>query len=201
MPDTIVAPPTVPPNAAAPAPTAPPVTPPAAETPASTVLTAPETPPAKVVPEKYDLKPPEGALLDSADIERTAAYAKERGLSNEEAQALLERDNTIIVAQMEKQKELLKKTTDGWMAQLKADKEIGGAAFNESAELAKRIVAKYASPELKEALDSTGIGNHPELVRMLVKIGKSMANDKLVPSGNPPPEPKPIENRVYPNLK
>jgi hypothetical protein len=57
--------------------------------------TPPEAKPteAKVVPEKYDLKLPEASLLDASHVEKLTAFAKERGLSNDEAQALLEREN------------------------------------------------------------------------------------------------------------
>ena len=46
-------------------------------------------PAAKVAPEKYDLKLPEGSKLDAKHIEKIAADAKARGLSQEDAQALL----------------------------------------------------------------------------------------------------------------
>lgn len=44
-----------------------------------------------VVPEKYDLKLPDGFEGDPAVVERTAADARELGLSNERAQKLLDR--------------------------------------------------------------------------------------------------------------
>src|SRR5688572_20896218 len=49
-----------------------------------------------VVPEKYDLKLPEGSLLEAAQMEKISAYAKEKGLSNEQAQELLERENDAV---------------------------------------------------------------------------------------------------------
>src|SRR3990172_2365452 len=41
-------------------------------------------------PEKYEIKLPEGSLLDASEIERTVTLAKEQGLSNKTAQALLD---------------------------------------------------------------------------------------------------------------
>ena len=77
-PDPNVQPPVVP---------AAPSVPPAQTPPAEPPKSAPASP-AKIVPEKYDLKIPDGALITPADVERIATFAKERGLSNEEAQAV-----------------------------------------------------------------------------------------------------------------
>lgn len=42
---------------------------------------------------------------------------------------------------------------------------------------------KFGSPELKQYLNETGLGNHPELVRIFANIGKAMSEDGLV-TGN-----------------
>ena len=41
----------------------------------------------------------------------------------------------------------------------------------------------FATPELKKALNETGFGNHPELVRLFVKIGKSLSEDSFTTKG------------------
>lgn len=136
-----------------------------------------------VVPEKYDLKLPDGSQLDAKAIEKVASYAKEKGLTNEQAQALLERENTAVAEFAERQKQEVKAKLESWVNDVKADKEIGGDAFNANAELAKRVIERYATPEFKATLDETGLGNHPELVRVFVRIGRAMAEDQLVLPG------------------
>src|SRR3972149_1235780 len=49
-----------------------------------------------VVPQKYELKLPEGSQLDQARIDSLSAYAKEKGLSNEQAQAILDRESDAV---------------------------------------------------------------------------------------------------------
>lgn len=140
----------------------------------------PAQPPQKVVPEKYDLKLPEGSHLDAAHLEKVSSYAKDKGLSNEEAQAIIDRDNTNIASYADGQNAKLKERQAAWVADSQSDKEFGGEAFPQNAELAKRVIQRFGSDALKTALNDTGLGNHPELLRVFVRIGKAMSEDQLV---------------------
>lgn len=133
-----------------------------------------------VVPEKYDLKLPEGSSLDAGFVEKTAAFAKERGFSQEQAQALLDRDNSIVKDVYDSQKNNLAQKSVEWAAAVKADKELGGEKVNENVEIAKRVIDKYGSEDLKKELNLTGFGNHPEVIRIFSKLGKAMQEDKMV---------------------
>lgn len=152
-----------------------------------------------VVPEKYELKLPEGSLLDASAIEKAAAMAKASGLSNEQAQKLLEHESNSIASFIEGQKQQLKQTSESWARELSVDKEFGGADFEKNAELAKRVVHKFASDGFRKTLNETGLGNHPDLVRTFVRIGKAMSEDKLVLPGSPPANvQKRHEDVLYP---
>lgn len=124
-------------------------------------------------PEKYDLKLPEGSILDESAIERTAEYAKTQGLSSDAAQELLERHSQDVTDHVEKQSEM-------WKSQVKADKEIGGDHMKESVEMARRVVDRFGTDTFKRELEKSGFGNHPEVVRIFAKIGKSMGEDSLI---------------------
>lgn len=130
-----------------------------------------------VAPEKYDFKIPDGSILKPMHVEKIAAYAKAQGFSQEQAQAYLNERHGELSGYVTMQSEK-------WLAEAKLDKEIGGDAFNKNVELAKRYVTRYGSDALKKELDSSGLGNHPELVRMIVKAAKDLnaAEDELVKS-------------------
>jgi len=132
------------------------------------------------VPEKYELKLPEGSLLDASTIEKISAEAREKGLSNEDAQALLDRENMAVAAYHETQMKQVEDIRNGWSKAAEADPEVGGQGFKENVELARRAIERFGSEEFRKALDETGFGNHPEVIRTFVRIGKSMADDKLV---------------------
>jgi hypothetical protein len=165
--------------------------PPAKETPKETAKeTSKETPPASP-PEKFDLKAPENLLLDAkAYMEKTATIAREQGLSQQQAQAMLEHGNTAVSGFVEEQKNLLRKQVEGWEAEVKADKEFGGENLKESMTHAQRFASKYGTPELVKALEQTGFGSFPELFKAFVRAGKAMSNDNFIRSTMPPAEPK-----------
>ena len=190
------APPATAPAAATPpvvATPAPAVTPPAAEpTKVSSPDPANPEPVKPVVPEKYDLKTPEGSPLAPADIERISLYAKEKGLSNETAQVLLNRESEQVVE--------LKNRSNQWVESLKADKEFGGEAFTRNVEHAHRALKAFAPEGFIEVLERTGLGNHPDLVRTFSKIGAAMSEDQLVIPGAQAGGVRPIEEVFYPTM-
>lgn len=82
------------------------------------------------------------------------------------------------------QAESWQKTTEQWAADVKADKEIGGDKLTANLSAAQRALEQFGDPELKEYLDSTGLGNHPALVKAFIKVGKAMSEDKVVTGGH-----------------
>lgn len=176
---------------------APAVPPPASPAPIEPVAAAPAAPAtpaaapaAPKAPEKYDFVLPKDSMLSQGRVDKIAAYAKEQGLSQEQAQGLLNRESEAVSEYQGGLNEAHKqggsewtKRIDAYEAAIVADKEVGGQAAKESAELAKRVISRFATDELKQQLDATGFGSHPELVRLFVRIGKSMGEDALVIPG------------------
>lgn len=131
-------------------------------------------------PAEVELKLPENSLLDANAVERISAYAKQKGLDNTQAQMLLERESEAVSTFRAEQEAALKAKATEWKEELKRDKEFGGEAFTKNAELAMRALKQYADPEFVEVLESTGLGNHPALVKMLCRIGKARGEDSFV---------------------
>lgn len=155
-----------------------------------------------VVPEKYDLKVPEGSRLDPSAVEKIASFAKDKGLSNEQAQVILDREDAAVAGFVDRQTQELKAKPAQWKAEAQSDKEIGGEAFPENVEIAHRAITRFGSETLKQALNDSGLGNHPELIRAFYKIGKAMAEDKFVASGGQNADVKKSAAEVlYPSSK
>lgn len=156
-------------------------------------VSSPPAPP--VVPIKYELKAPEGSFLDAKDVEKIADIARAQGLSQKDAAAFLVEQNKQIDERIDRQ-------SQAWLEEAQNDKEIGGAAFEENALMAKRLVDHFGSDRLKTEMARLGYGNHPELVRLFTKIGKHFANDKAVfpgPTGSGKVE-KSLEEVFYPTM-
>jgi hypothetical protein len=143
--------------------------------------------------EKFSIKLPEGALLDNTAVERIAADAKAQGLSEKQAQWLVERENALLKAQTEA---IEAKKTE-WLELSKADKEIGGANLPKHAELARRVIEKFGSQDFKKMMNESGMGNHPEAIRFIAKIGKAMADDEFVLGAKQPPKQKSAAEVLY----
>lgn len=145
-----------------------------------------------------DLKLPENSSLDNAAIDQVLSFAKEHKLNKEQAQAILEFENKALADFEKSQQDMLKqKSTVDWVNELKADKEFGGEKFAESIKLASNALKKFATPEFVSILESTGLGNNPELNRVFYRIGKAMADDTLVQPGAAAPKQKSIIERLY----
>ncbi|HBN5584605.1 peptidase [Citrobacter freundii] len=132
-------------------------------------------------PEKYEFKPAEGQELDTAALDQFEPIARELNLTNEQAQKMVDLYGSKIMPMVQQQQvEAWQKTTEQWAADVKADKEIGGDKLTSNLSAAQRALAQFGTPELKEYLEGTGLGNHPELVKAFVKVGKAMSEDGMV---------------------
>lgn len=96
-----------------------------------------------------------------------------------------------------------KASVDGWAAQreawrteLAADKDVGPQGMAH----VKTWLDTYGSAELREMLTETGLGDHPLLVRALVKAGKDAGEAPIVPSNGATP-PGPWYDRFYSSVK
>ncbi len=136
-------------------------------------------------PEKYEFKPAEGQELDTSALEQFEPIARELNLTNEQAQKMVDLYGTKIMPMVQQQQaEAWQKTTEQWAADVKADKEIGGDKLTANLSSAQRALDLFGSPALKEYLEGTGLGNHPELVKTFIKIGKAMSEDGMVDGSN-----------------
>ena len=170
------------PLAGAPAPTAAPVPASAAAAPAPAAPPAVAAPPA--APESYTFTAPEGHELDSATADAFAGVAKELGLTQDAAQKVVDKMAPHLA---QRQAEQIKAVHEQWREQSTADKEFGGDKLAENLGLAKKAMDTFASPELKALMNQTGLGNHPEVIRMFVKAGKAISEDSFVAGKDAPP--------------
>lgn len=130
-------------------------------------------------PEKYQpFKAPENSSLNTEVMTEFEGVAKELNLSQEGAQKLLDRLTPKIVAGQSAQiQSFVEKTGAEWANASKADKEIGGDNLEVNLGVAKKAMDAFGSPELTKLLNDTRLGNHPEIIRAFVRIGKAISED------------------------
>ena len=131
-------------------------------------------------PEKYEFQAGEGVELDTEALKDFEPVARELNLTNEQAQKLVDAYPKILAGVQQRQAEAWQAQTEQWAADVKADKEIGGDKLTANLSAAQRALDQFGTSELKEYLNNTGLGNHPDLVKTFVKIGKAMSEDGMV---------------------
>lgn len=137
---------------------------------------------------KYELKMPEGVEFDSKHVEDFTKFSKdELKLPPDQAQKLLEWYGKTVQTNAKSMETVWKETNDGWIKSAREDKEIGGDKFDANLAIAKQALKKFGSPELTEALNYTGAGNHPELIKFFYKVAKATGEDTMTSSDGAAP--------------
>lgn len=181
--------PAAPAPAASPAPAAPAAAPapepkPAEGQPAAPAAPAAPAPKPAEVPEKYEFKAPEGMTLDKPTVEKFSVLAKELKLPQDAAQKLVDLQMNFAKEQGEALRTSYAQTVESWKQEtVKAL----GAGYEQELGFAAKAINKFGTPELKQLLNETGLGNHKELAMLLIKVGKTVGEDNL-PHGKPSAE-------------
>lgn len=161
-----------------------------------------DAPPAKVVPDSYTFTAPEGQSMDAEAVAELSGIAKELGLSQEEGQKVADIGAKLAQKWETKQAETLQKASAEWAAAATADKEYGGDKLEASMTAAKKALTAFGSPELTALLNGSGLGNHPEVIRFMVKAGKAVSEDRMVTGGAGPAgnATESAAQRMYPSM-
>lgn len=147
-------------------------------------------------PAEYVFTAPEGMEYDAETMGVYAEAAREAGLSQEKADLIL---GKLAPHMAEKQAQALVQAREDWAASAKADKEYGGEKLAESLGTAKKALDAFGTPELQTLLNESGLGNHPEIIRFMVRAGRAISQDTFVPAGRQTGEGD--ARRLYPNSK
>lgn len=141
---------------------------------------------------------PEGMELDAKLLESAAPLFKELGLNQEQAQKLVDFQAAQVKASAQEQVSAFEQLKSDWLTQSQSDKEIGGDNFDKNIGAAKAALDAYGSPELRTLMDDYGIGNNPEIIRFMVRVGNTLKED--VPGmGNPSSPEKSRVEQLYPS--
>lgn len=153
-------------------------------------------------PDAYaDFVMPEGVEVDAALLNEATPLFKELGLTQDQAQKLVDFQAKQAQASSESQVDAFNQLMNDWQEQSKNDKEFGGDAFEENVKIAQAAIGKFGTPELKQLLEEHGVGNHPEVIRFMVKVGKLTAEDVPGGTSNQVSKSQSRVDLLYPNDK
>jgi hypothetical protein len=160
-----------------------------AETPEAKIAREAAEVKANEVPETYEAyKLPDGVQVDEALLTKFNATAKELGLTQAQAQKLVDLQAETAAAGETGREEFLaqalKAQSDAWVNEIKSDPELGGAKFDATVSTAVKAISTFFGDDFRQLLNDSGIGNNPALIRGMHKIGLAISEDKLVIPGS-----------------
>ena len=166
-----------------------------------------EAPAAPMVPEAYELTAPEGMTLDADLLAEATPIFKEIGLSNEAASKVLPLAQSLITKTQEATVQQFidqgNQQRKAWLDAAKADPEIGGPQWDATLHTAGRGLDALGYGEgsaLRALLNETGLGNHPEMIKAMAKVGSMVGEDgNFVRADAGAKVELPLEKRLYPN--
>ena len=152
----------------------------------------PEGPVAKPTVGEYTFEPQDGVSLDPAFTAELVTLAQRDGLSPEKTREyaglgvkMLSKWNSTITEKVgETLQQMGAQQRQAWIEEVKADKEFGGNQLNANRAQVRKALDKFGTPELSTFLDASGLGDHPEVLRLLYRVGKRLGEDIFV-SGAP----------------
>jgi hypothetical protein len=154
--------------------------------------------------EYAEFEMPEGFELDSDILAEFTPIALEQGLSQEQAQTLMNMHISAMSKQVMGQEEARVKAetvqAEAWVKEVKDDPTYGGANFEKSSAKAAEFRNAYGDEALSE-LVKTPIGNHPALFKLFAHMGSILADDSIhlgaVQSGSQ--RPRTAAQTLYPD--
>lgn len=132
---------------------------------------------------KYELKMPDGVKVDQELLDALGPKFAAKNLTTRDAQELADDFTKILQERAAKEGQDWANTITKWVDDAKSDKDIGGDKWDATVSSATRAVNKLGTPELREYLNASGGGNHPELIRFMSKVGAMIREDNPASGG------------------
>jgi hypothetical protein len=139
---------------------------------------------------------PKGLERDEETLAWYRAQAHKAGLSPQQAASLYEGWNAYVVGRVQARHEQASlELSREWGPELLPNVELAHRGFLQAANL-----AGLERDEVVTAMEQSGMGDHPLMVRLFHGIGRALAEDELIAGGGPPPRKKTPGEVLYPSL-
>lgn len=143
--------------------------------------------------EYADFKLPDGMAKDSDEVKALVEEAKAFGLNQDAAQKFIDRE----LGRTQQQATQVTEAVKFWAKQSVEDAEFGGEKVKENLAIAERGIEAFGTPALRQLLKTTGLGNHPEIIRAFWKAGKTVMEDTPTGDGKAPGSGKSTPQQLY----
>lgn len=135
----------------------------------------------KTVPDKYDIKVPDGMTLDETVLAEFTPLAKELNLTNEGVQKLADFQAKFVAKQMTSAQQTQQKAFETYVDNItKESVEFFGTKLEAELPYVAKGRDNFADAEVMELLEATGLSNHKAFIKMFAKMGRTVSEDRLV---------------------
>jgi len=128
--------------------------------------------------ENYDM-----GEYDPETTEDFRQLAHQIGLNNDQANVLFDAYVNAIAGQQEQEQSAFEQFE---VENTQALQKEWGGSFDKNVELARRAFMNFATPEAVEIMEQTGLGNHPEILKVFSRIGELLQEDSVLPGSSTP---------------
>jgi hypothetical protein len=144
-----------------------------------------------------DFKVPAGdpTLSEFSDI------TKKHGLPQDAAQEYVDLYAKTVKKAADQPYQMWRDTHKGWQDEVMSDPELGGKNFDNVRRVIGSALTEYGDPKVRTALDFTGAGNNPAIIRTMYRMARALAEPGPV-SASPPTRSAPDSPgaALYPHL-
>lgn len=120
---------------------------------------------------------PEGVQVDAHMAEQFGDICRDLNLSNSAYQKIVAKMGPVMA---ERQAARLEEVKKEFLAQGRADKDMGGANWATTKAEASKAYVKFVDPETRAFLKQTGLDCHPGIIRAFHNVQKAVADDTVV---------------------
>lgn len=158
------------------------------------------------VPEDVQLSPERitefTKLLSDLEVTGKADHAAMQEFGQKAIEFHVNEQKALVETIQKTQLETWEKTVIGWKDDFLKDPEIGGNRFQTTLDSANKFIKTHGGTaeqqkEFRNLLNTSGLGNHPTMIRILAQAGSAMSEGKPLAASTPVSAPKSKTATMY----
>lgn len=149
--------------------------------------------------EYTDFSLPEGVTMDEEALAEFIPMAQEHKLSQADAQKFIDLQAKAVGKFVKSQTDAWADQVAKWTTVAENDAEYGKKDYDKSVMIARSAMRQIGGSKLSAALEETGMGNHPEIIRAFYRMGVAIGEDDLNFGGSNPGGQLSQAQRMFPN--
>lgn len=141
---------------------------------------------------------PSGTEVAAAESARFMEVLSDSKMSHQErAQALVDLQGKVLEGAAAKIGQAWEAQRSAWQTEIKADPTIGGDHLAPALGQISKLIDAHGTEELRKAMDDTGLGDNPHMIRFLHKLASHFTESGALPGGSPPTPERSQGQRIF----